>query len=122
MSFYYTESEEWISDDGNVLTIGITNYAQEQLGDVVFVGLPTAGDEFNAGDELVVIESVKAAGGIEALVAGEVVSVNDVLEETPELVNEDPMGAAWIVKVKASEPLPLDQLMSAEQYQHSLSE
>lgn len=119
---HYTESHEWLLEDDGLITIGITDHAQELLGDVVYVGLPAPDQEFSAGEELVVIESVKAAGGIEAPVAGQVVEVNDLLDESPELVNEDPTGAAWIVRIRPSEALPAAALMSAEQYQQSLDD
>jgi len=119
---HYTQSHEWLLEDDGVITIGITDHAQELLGDVVFVGLPDAAQEFSAGEELVVIESVKAAGGIEAPVAGQVIEVNELLEDSPEMVNEDPMGAAWIVKIQPSETLATELLMSEEQYRQSMDD
>jgi len=97
----YTEDHEWVraEADGS-LTVGITNFAQEQLGDIVFVQLPEAGARFGAGDEVVVIESVKAAADIKMPVAGEILAVNGALDEAPETVNADPVGAGWFFTMK----------------------
>ena len=119
-TLYYTESHEWLLDDEGTITIGITDHAQEQLGEVVYVELPEIGHEFEAGEELVVIESVKAAGGIQVPVGGQVLAVNEQLSDSPELVNEDPMAGAWMVKFQAAGALPVATLMSEEQYQNSL--
>ena len=121
-TMHYTQSHEWLLEEDGVITIGITAHAQELLGDVVFVGLPEPGQEISAGEELVVIESVKAAGGIDVPVAGQVIETNERLEDAPELVNEDPMGTAWIVKIRPSEALPGEGLMSEEQYLQSLED
>lgn len=98
----YTEDHEWVraESDGS-LTVGITDYAQEQLGDIVFVQLPEAGARFAPGDEVVVIESVKAAADIKMPLAGEILAVNDALDDAPETVNGDPTGAGWFFKMKA---------------------
>jgi glycine cleavage system H protein len=100
MSTHYTKDHEWIRVDGDVATIGITAYAQEQLGDVVFVELPEVGKVVEAGAEAAVVESVKAASDVFAPVAGTVVEVNAALPDAPETVNSDPEGAGWFMKIK----------------------
>ncbi|MGI9462473.1 MAG: glycine cleavage system protein GcvH [Aestuariivirgaceae bacterium] len=112
----FTEDHEWISVDGDVATIGITNHAQEQLGDVVFVELPDVGKEVAKGDEAAVVESVKAASEVYAPLSGEIVEVNGGLEAEPTKVNEDAEGAAWFVKIKLSDTSQLDGLMDAAAY------
>ncbi|MEM9776226.1 MAG: glycine cleavage system protein GcvH [Chloroflexota bacterium] len=112
----YTKEDEWIAVEDGVATIGITDYAQDSLADVVYFELPEVGDELAAGDEFGVVESVKAAADLYAPVSGEVVAVNDTLSDTPELANSDPYGAAWIVKIKMSDPSELDSLMDAAAY------
>lgn len=116
----YTEDHEWITVDGDVATVGITNYAQEQLGDVVFVELPEVGRKVAKGDEAAVVESVKAASEVYAPLDGEVVEANDVLADEPAKVNEDPEGAAWFVKIKLSDKSQLDALMDADAYKAHL--
>jgi len=116
MTTYYSEDHEWISVDGNVATIGITSYAQEQLGDVVFVELPETGKSLAKGDEAAVVESVKAASEVYAPIDGEVVEANSALEDEPGKVNEDPEGAAWFIKVKVADASQLEGLMSADAY------
>ncbi len=98
----YTESHEWVSVEGKVATVGVTDFAQSQLGDVVFLELPRAGLQVQAGDAFGVIESVKAASDLYSPVAGKVVEVNDRLTQQPELVNKDPYGEGWLVKVELS--------------------
>ena len=110
----YTRDHEWIDVDGGVGTIGITNYAQEQLGDVVFVDLPAAGKALTKGGEAAVVESVKAASEVYAPVAGEVVEVNEALGGNPGLVNEAAEGDGWFVKVKLSNPPELADLLDAD--------
>ncbi len=112
----YTEDHEYIRLDGDVAAIGITKYAQEQLGDVVYVELPETGKTLSKGDEAAVIESVKAAVELYAPVDGEVVEANAALEDNPALVNEDPEGKAWFVKIKISDTSVLDGLMDADAY------
>lgn len=112
----YAESDEWYKVDGDVVTIGITDYAQDQLNDIVYVELPDVGDSFDAGDSFGVVESVKAASDMYAAIGGEVVEVNSALEDEPEKVNEDPFGDGWMVKVKVSDTNPLDGLMDAKAY------
>ncbi|MBA5778403.1 glycine cleavage system protein GcvH [Stappia sp. F7233] len=116
MNIRYTEDHEWISVDGDVATIGITDYAQSQLGDVVFVELPDVGKKLAKGDEAAVVESVKAASEVYAPVDGEVVEVNGAIVDEPAKVNEDPTGAAWFVKVKLSNASQLDDLMDETAY------
>jgi glycine cleavage system H protein len=97
---YYTESHEWVSVEGDVATIGITDYAQSQLGDVVFLELPSVGRMLEAGDSFGVVESVKAASDLYSPVAGTVLEVNESLSDNPETVNRDPMEAGWLIKVR----------------------
>ncbi|MEX2525075.1 MAG: glycine cleavage system protein GcvH [Gammaproteobacteria bacterium] len=113
----YTEDHEWIrqEEDGS-LTFGITDHAQDSLGDVVFVELPEAGQTLNAGEEVAVIESVKAAGEIKLPVSGTVIEVNDALSDKPELVNSDPLGEGWFFRLKPDDTSALDDLMDEEQY------
>ncbi len=113
----YVSSHEWIRDEGDgVVTIGITDHAQELLGDVVFVELPEAGTTFSSGDDLGVVESVKAASDVYAPLSGEVVAVNEALEDAPETVNNDPYGDGWFIKLKLSDSAELDDLLNAEDY------
>ncbi|SDF98167.1 glycine cleavage system H protein [Onishia taeanensis] len=113
----YTESHEWILDNGDgTVTIGITDHAQESLGDVVFVDLPEVGQELGAGEEFGVIESVKAASDLYAPLAGEVVEVNEALEDAPETVNEAPYEGGWIAKLKLADEGELSKLLDAEAY------
>jgi glycine cleavage system H protein len=111
----YSEEHEWISVDGDIATIGITDHAQEQLGDVVFVEMPEIGSTITKGEDAGVIESVKAASELVAPVSGEVVETNSALEEEPGKVNED-ADAAWFIKVKLSDTSELDSLMDADAY------
>lgn len=113
----YTEEHEWVrpEEDGN-LTFGITDHAQDSLGDVVFVELPEAGQTVSVGDEVAVIESVKAAGEITVPVGGTVVEVNTALADKPELVNSDPLGEGWFFRLTPNEGETLDDLMDEEQY------
>lgn len=112
----YTKDHEYIRVDGDAGTIGISHHAQEQLGEVVFVELPEIGKQVSRGDELAVVESVKAASEVYAPVSGEVVDVNASLPDSPEKVNADPEGEAWFVKLKIAETGELDKLMSADDY------
>lgn len=116
MPTYYTEDHEWISVDGDIGTIGITNYAQEQLGDVVFIELPDVGKTLEKGGDAAVVESVKAASEIYAPLNGEVVEVNEALTEGPEKVNEDAEGTAWFFKVKIADASDVEGLMDAAAY------
>ena len=116
MSIYYTEDHEWVAVDGDVGTIGITTYAAEQLGDVVFVEVPGSGATFAKGDDMAVVESVKAASDVYAPVSGEVIEGNEALGDAPETVNEAPEGAGWFCKLKLSDAGQLSGLMDAAAY------
>ncbi|MEZ4769068.1 MAG: glycine cleavage system protein GcvH [Caldilineales bacterium] len=118
----YAESHDWARVEGDVVVCGISDYAQHALSDVVFIELPSAGDTVTKGDVYSTVESVKAAEQVYAPVSGEIVAVNDDLESTPELINEDPYGAAWIIKVRPSDPGQVDALMDAAAYETFLSE
>lgn len=112
---YYSESHEYVKVEGEYGYVGITDYAQEQLGNVVYVDMPTVGDEVVAGEEFGAVESVKAASDLISPVSGSVVEVNEELDDQPELINADAFGA-WIMKVKLSDAAELENLMSAEEY------
>ena len=119
----YVSSHEWIREEGDgVVTIGITDYAQESLGDVVFVETPDVGAEVSAGDDAGVVESVKAASDIYAPLSGTVIEVNEELEDAPENVNNDPYGDGWFFKLKLSDAAELDDLLSAVEYQEQCEE
>lgn len=116
----YAKSHEWVRDNGDgTVTVGITDHAQTQLGDVVFVELPEVGQELSAGGEVAVIESVKAASDIYSPVSGTVTRVNDQLEDAPETINEDCYEAGWIFTLTPSDDTELDALLTADQYQAS---
>ena len=118
MSFKYSEDHAWVKvQDEDLVTVGITNFAQEQLGDLVYIELPKVGQECSRGDNISVIESVKSASDLVAPVSGEIVEVNDRLKDDPELVSEDSMGEGWFIKVKLSKHSELDELMDDESYQ-----
>ena len=112
----YAASHEWARLEGDVVTVGITDHAQDALGDLVYVELPTVGDQVSAGDEAGVVESVKAASDIYAPVSGEIVAVNEALADTPETVNSEPYEGGWLYKIKASDVSELDKLLSADEY------
>jgi len=118
--FKFTKDHEWISVKDEVATVGITDYAQKELGDVVYVELPTVGDSFEKGDACSNIESVKAVSDIYAPLGGEVVEVNEALEDTPETVNKDPYGDGWIFKLKITDAEDLNELMSHNEYEEYL--
>jgi glycine cleavage system H protein len=113
---YFSEDHEWIRVDGENAEIGITDYAQEQLGDVVFVDLPDAGKQLEKGEEAAVVESVKAASEVYSAVSGEVTEVNEALADDPSKVNGDPMGEGWFLKLKLSKLSELDDLMDEAGY------
>jgi glycine cleavage system H protein len=117
----YSKDHEWVKVDGDVATIGITDYAQHSLGDVVYVDLPRAGDSFGTHESFGSVESVKAVSEIFTPVAGEVTEVNEALNDTPENVNNDPYGAAWMLKIKMENPNEADGMLSAEEYEEYLS-
>ncbi|MGX0876425.1 glycine cleavage system H protein [Roseovarius sp. MBR-154] len=112
----FTEEHEWLREEDDVVVVGITEHASEQLGDVVFVELPEVGKVVTKDDEIVVIESVKAASDILAPIDGEIVEVNEVLTDEPGKVNDDPMGDAWFFKIKPSDPSQMDDLMDEAAY------
>lgn len=113
----YHEEHEWIRVEGDEGVIGISDYAQEQLSDVVYVELPEEGDTFETGDIFAVVESVKAASDVYMPVSGEILEINEALEDAPELVNQDPYGEAWFVRISIANPAELDDLMDAAEYQ-----
>ncbi len=112
----YAESDEWIRIDGAVARIGLTDYAQFELSDVVFVELPETGSQVESGEAFGVVESVKAVSDLIAPISGEVVQVNEELDEHPEWVNEDPYGRGWIIAIAPEDPNAIDELLSAEAY------
>ena len=116
MSRYYTEEHEWISLEGDVATVGITDFAQAQLGDVVFVEVPEAGKQVSKGGDAAVVESVKAASDVYAPVSGEVLEGNQALVDDPALVNSDPEGAGWFFKLRLSDQGQLEGLMDSDAY------
>ncbi|MGI8690042.1 MAG: glycine cleavage system protein GcvH [Thermomicrobiales bacterium] len=113
----YSEEHEWVRMDGDVATIGITAYAQDSLGDIVFVELPAAGRSLALGDGFGVVESVKAVSDVYSPVSGEIIAVNSALETAPEQVNNAPYSDGWMIKVRISDPSALDKLMDAEAYE-----
>jgi glycine cleavage system H protein len=119
----YATTHEWVRNEGDgIVTVGITEHAQDLLGDMVFVELPEVGETVDAGDDVAVAESVKAASDIYSPVTGEIVEVNEALEDSPELVNSDPYGDGWMFKVKLSDTSELDALLDAEGYQNVIDE
>lgn len=116
MTIYYTKDHEWISVEGDTGIVGISNYAQNALGDIVFIELPEAGSNYDKGDEAAVVESVKAASEIYAPVSGTIEAVNGALENEPALVNSSAEGDGWFYKVKLSETSELEEMMNAEAY------
>ncbi|MDR3441997.1 MAG: glycine cleavage system protein GcvH [Legionella sp.] len=118
----FTSTHEWLREEQNEVTIGITDHAQQLLGDMVFVELPEVGDEVHAGDELGVVESVKAASDFYAPISGVITAINDVVVENPAIVNTDPYAAGWLVKLKPNHPEEIEQLLSAAQYQNETAE
>lgn len=115
--YLYSEEHEWISVDGDVAVLGITDFAQSELGEVVYFEAPEAGQSFAAGDEVGSIESVKAVSSIYTPLSGEVVEVNEAIEDSPEVVNEDPHADGWLFKIRMSSPSEVENLMSAKKYQ-----
>ena len=117
----YSKDHEWVKVDGDVASIGITDYAQHSLGDVVYVDMPRVGDKFGTHEAFGSVESVKAVSEIFTPVSGEVVEVNETLNDTPEKVNSDPYGDAWFVKIKMENALETDAMLSGEEYEEYLS-
>ena len=116
---HYTEDHEWIATDGGTLKVGVSDYAQDQMGDIVFVEMPDVGDTFEKGEEFGTLESVKAVSELYIPVGGEIVAVNEDLEDGPELINQDPY-ANWIIEIKPSDPGEVDQLLTVEAYREIL--
>ena len=114
---FYTKSHEWISFENGIATIGITDFAQHQLSDLTFVELPDSGRTVSSGDEVAVVESVKAAADVYAPISGDIVEVNNALEDDPEIVNRDAFGEGWIFKINVKNESELDELMDADSYQ-----
>jgi glycine cleavage system H protein len=112
----YTDQHEWLEVDGDLVTVGITDFAQSELGDIVFVELPEVGAALTAGEEVIVIESVKAAGEVGSPLNGVVEAVNEVLADAPETINEDPMGAGWLIKVRIDAVVDLSSFMDEAAY------
>ncbi len=120
--FRFTSSHEWVRIRNNIATVGITDYAQNQLSDLTFIELPAVDDEVSASDEVAVVESVKAASDVYAPVSGRVVEINTRVVEQPDIVNRDPYGEGWLFKIEMSHPEEIDDLMDADQYEESLPE
>ena len=118
----FSESHEWVRREGDLFVVGITDYAVEQLGDVVYVELPQPGASVEAGGTFGDIESVKAVSDLFSPISGEVVEANDELQQRPEMVNEDPTGTGWMLKLRASDTGEFERLMTSEQYQQHVAE
>ena len=116
-NLHYSKDHEWLKVDGDTATVGITDYAQNSLGDVVYLELPKVGESFSAHESIGSVESVKAVSEIFTPVGGEVLEINESLNDTPELVNSDPYGAAWMVKVKLSSAGEVDKMLTAAEYE-----
>ena len=119
---HYTEDHEWVDVEGDTAKIGISDYAQDQLGDIVFVELPNVGDSFQKGDEFGTVESVKAVSELYIPISGEVTAINNALEDSPELVNTQPYDDGWMIAVKIADPSELDALMSKDDYYKMIKE
>ena len=118
----FTEEHEWLRTEGDIVVVGITEHASTQLGDVVFVELPEEGTTVSKDDEIVVIESVKAASDILAPLDGEIIEINEALADEPSKVNEDPMGEAWFFKMKPSDPSQVEEYMTEDEYNKLISQ
>ncbi len=118
----YDREHEWVRVEGDEAVIGISHFAQDQLGEVVYVDLPSAGDSVAAGETFGEIESVKSVSELYSPINGEVVAVNDALSDTPETVNEDPYGEGWMIRVKMADPSQVDDMISAEEYEAFVNE
>lgn len=112
----YTSDHEWIRHEDDIIVIGITDYAQDSLGEIVYIELPSEGDEITKGDPFGAVESTKAVSDVYAPVSGDVVEVNELLLDSPETINEDPYGEGWMIKVRPYDPAELDELMDFEEY------
>lgn len=118
----YTKEHEWVRLEGNIATIGITDYAQDSLGDVVYLELPSEGTSVTKGEPFGVVESVKAVSDLFSPVSGKVTEVNDALVDSPEVINEEPYGDAWMIKVEVTNPEEMKELLSAEEYKEFVEE
>jgi glycine cleavage system H protein len=118
----YAESHEWVRRDGDEIIVGITDHAQESLSDLVYLELPEVGDVIEKGDPFGVVESVKAASDVYMPMGGEILVVNEELEDSPELINQDPFGTGWMLRVAPSDPSEFDALMSGDEYQAFVEE
>lgn len=119
----YTGSDEWIKADGDTATLGVTDFAQDQLSDVVYFEIVVGvGDVISKGDEVAILESVKAAAEINSPVSGEVTAINDALPDSPEVVNSDPYGGGWMLRIRMSDPTELEQMMDPAAYQENTEE
>lgn len=116
----YTKMHEWIRQDEDGLTVGITDFAQSQLADLTYVELPAVGEKVEAQDEVAVLESVKAASDVFAPMAGAIIEVNDQLTDSPEIINSDPYGDGWLYKIRPDNPADFDDLLDADQYEDSI--
>lgn len=119
-SLLYFKEHTWARIEGGLTVVGISDYAQDQLGDIVFIELPHPGDAFGQGDVFGFVESVKTASDLNMPIGGEIVAINDILEDAPETVNNEPYGRGWMIKVKANDPAQLNTLFDAEAYRNSL--
>jgi len=118
----YTKEHEWVLIEAGTATVGITDYAQDQLGDIVFVELPAVGDKVSKEDAFGVVESVKAVSDIYAPLSGKVLEVNDDLPDNPEMLNEDPYGDGWIIKIELTDPEEIEDLMTSVEYEQYVAE
>ena len=118
----YTKDHEWVSIDNGIATVGISNHAQESLGDIVFIELPSVGKSVNAKEEICVVESVKAASDIYAPIDGEIMEVNNILEDDAAIINQDAENTGWIFKMKVSNPIQYDELMTEDDYKKFLEQ
>ena len=119
---YYTKQHEWIRVDADTGTIGITDYAQKALGDIVYIELPPAGEKITARESFGTVESVKAVSEVYAPVSGKILAANEKLQDSPELLNSDAHGDAWLLRIQMEDPSEIDQLLSADQYEAYLKE
>ncbi len=119
---YYTKEHEWVKVEGDTAIVGITDYAQSELGDILYVELPDVGKTVSAGDVLATVEAVKAVSDVYAPLSGEVIEVNEALSTTPEVINKDPYGEGWMVKIKISNPDEVNQLLSPADYRNLIGE
>ena len=119
-SLKYTKEHEWVREDGDTVTVGITDHAQGELGDIIFVEFPEIGQKIQRDEPIGTIEAVKTVADLFAPISGTVIEINETLDDSPESVNNDPYGDGWMVKISVSEPGELDNLMSADQYQEMI--